>query len=51
MRIGKTGEESRLLLLLEPLTEREQTILQLMAEGFSDREIAQTLSLALDTVK
>jgi DNA-binding CsgD family transcriptional regulator len=36
---------------LEPLGEREQQILGLISEGFSNREIAQKLSLSLDTVK
>lgn len=51
MHMETTGEPPRLSLPLEPLTEREQTILRLVAEGLSDREIAQRLSLALDTVK
>lgn len=51
MHIDNPGEPPRLSLLLEPLTERESTILQLVADGLSDREIAQTLSLAPDTVK
>ena len=37
--------------LIEQLTKREETILGLMAEGFSDQEIADKLSVALDTVK
>ena len=37
--------------LLEPLTERELEILRLLAEGLSDREIAQKLVLAQGTVK
>src|SRR5690606_20492550 len=41
----------RSALLVEPLTEREQMILRFVANGLSDREIAQRLSLALDTVK
>jgi LuxR family maltose regulon positive regulatory protein len=37
--------------LIEPLTERELEILQLVAEGLSNREIGQRLYLSLPTVK
>ncbi len=37
--------------LLEPLTEREVEVLELVAKGSSDKEIAQTLILATGTVK
>jgi DNA-binding NarL/FixJ family response regulator len=37
--------------LPEPLSEREREILELLAQGFSNREIAQRLSLAQGTVK
>ena len=37
--------------LTEPLTEREQAILQLLAAGLTNREIAVRLSLAHGTVK
>jgi LuxR family maltose regulon positive regulatory protein len=37
--------------LIEPLSQRELEVLQLIAQGFSNREIGQRLFLALDTVK
>ncbi len=37
--------------LVEPLSARELEILQLVAEGLSNREIGERLYLALDTVK
>lgn len=36
---------------IEPLSQREMEVLQLMAQGLSNREIAEKLYLALDTVK
>jgi len=38
-------------LLVEPLSQREMEILQLIAQGLSNREIGERLFLALDTVK
>lgn len=37
--------------VLEPLTEREQQILRLMAGGLKDKEIGRELSLTLNTIK
>jgi LuxR family maltose regulon positive regulatory protein len=41
----------RTQLLVEPLSERELEVLQLLAQGLSNREIGQRLFLALPTVK
>jgi LuxR family maltose regulon positive regulatory protein len=38
-------------LLIDPLSQRELKILQLIAQGLSNREIGERLFLALDTVK
>lgn len=37
--------------LVEPLSKREQEVLQLIAQGLSNQEIGERLFLALDTVK
>ncbi|MBW7882524.1 MAG: response regulator transcription factor, partial [Caldilineaceae bacterium] len=37
--------------LIEPLSERELEVLQLVAQGLSNREISERLFLALSTVK
>ncbi len=36
---------------LEPLTARETAVLQLVADGFANREIGQRLSITEETVK
>jgi LuxR family maltose regulon positive regulatory protein len=36
---------------IEPLSERELEVLDLIAQGFSNREVARALSIALSTVK
>jgi ATP/maltotriose-dependent transcriptional regulator MalT len=38
-------------LLVEPLTEREREVLRLLAEGASNREVAEYLVLSVNTVK
>jgi LuxR family maltose regulon positive regulatory protein len=38
-------------LLIEPLTQREMEVLQLIAEGLSNQEISERLFLALSTIK
>jgi LuxR family transcriptional regulator, maltose regulon positive regulatory protein len=37
--------------LIEPLSDREIEVLQYLAEGFSNREVAQKLTISLSTVK
>jgi LuxR family maltose regulon positive regulatory protein len=44
---GRQGGEP----LIDPLSQREIKILQFIAEGLSNREIAERLFLALDTIK
>jgi LuxR family maltose regulon positive regulatory protein len=53
---GPAGEDTARFpshpdLLIEPFTKREQEVLQLLAEGASNREIAQRLIVSVGTVK
>ncbi len=45
------GKQIPVQSLFEPLSERERQVLQLLAQGRSNQQIAQTLVIALDTVK
>lgn len=47
-RVRKRGMKSN---LIEPLSQREIEVLELIAKGLSNREIGEKLFLALDTVK
>jgi LuxR family maltose regulon positive regulatory protein len=46
-----TGPSGSIVRLVEPLSERELEVLRLLAAGKQNREIADELSVALDTVK
>jgi LuxR family maltose regulon positive regulatory protein len=46
-----TPQRERPAEMVEPLSERELEVLQLIGEGFSNREIAQELTLSVNTVK
>jgi LuxR family maltose regulon positive regulatory protein len=48
---GSFGAIPRGPTLAEPLSDREQDVLSLMAAGLTNREIADTLSIAAETVK
>jgi LuxR family transcriptional regulator, maltose regulon positive regulatory protein len=45
------GEHAKVQPLLDPLSEREREVLQVLARGVPNQEIAQELVIALDTVK
>jgi LuxR family maltose regulon positive regulatory protein len=50
--LGKSdGKSPGIRPLIEPLSERELQVLQLVADGLSNREIGERLFLALNTVK
>jgi LuxR family transcriptional regulator, maltose regulon positive regulatory protein len=52
LRSGASADVSNLeSTMIEPLSERELEILQLVARGFSNREIGERLFLAVSTVK
>ena len=48
---GETGRAPRSQLLVEPMSERELEILRLMADGLSNREIAERLVITVGTAK
>ena len=50
-REGKPASSPLAGPLIEPLSQRELEILQLIAQGLSNREIGERLFLALDTIK
>ena len=50
-RSGDKPDPSPAQPLIEPLSERELEVLQLIAQGLSNREISARLFLALDTIK
>ncbi len=51
MRFSRGGEFSGEESLIEPLTAREKEVLQLMAEGLANKQIAVQLSISEHTVK
>jgi LuxR family maltose regulon positive regulatory protein len=50
LRIGRTTGVSHSS-LIEPLSQRELEILELLAQGLSNREISERLFLAIPTIK
>lgn len=50
-RPSQTGDADKIDTRLEQLTDREQEVLNLVAEGLSDKEISEALCISLYTVK
>src|SRR5262249_5912839 len=50
-RLRRVTKHTQIRPLLEPLSEREQQVLELMARGASNLNIAQELVITIDTVK
>ena len=48
---GLSGRDARAKMPANPLTEREATVLRLIASGYSNKEIAAQLSLSVKTVE
>jgi LuxR family maltose regulon positive regulatory protein len=46
-----SGEKTSMLQLIEPLSERELEVLRLIAEGYSNQQVARELFISLGTVK
>ena len=51
LRFQRTGESSGEESLIEPLTAREKEVLQLMAQGLANKQIALALAISEHTVK
>lgn len=51
MRFPRTGESTSEDSLIEPLTAREREVLQLMAQGLANKQIALSLGISEHTVK
>jgi DNA-binding NarL/FixJ family response regulator len=51
MRLPRSGESLGEDSLIEPLTAREKEVLQLMAHGLANKQIALSLSISEHTVK
>lgn len=47
----RTDKKINLIMAIEPVTERELEILQLIGRGYTNREIADILTISANTVK